>query len=297
MHTVRQRAWLAFSFASSFAFVFVLQLACAATPAWSQAPALMLAQSHRPGLPLPDYWVSEKLDGVRARWDGQRLISRGGYRIVAPPWFTQDWPQHPMDGELWGGRGQFEATSATVRREPADETAWKQLRFMVFDLPTQGGPFTDRVVAMAQLPTTHPSPWLVPVTQARGSTEAELQRYLKQVVAAGGEGLMLHRGGAVYQQGRSDDLLKLKLHDDAEAQVVAHLPGQGRHAGRLGALLVQMPDGRRFRLGTGLSDALRDQPPPVGTWVTYRYRGLTRHGLPRFAHFLRVRTDAGLNTP
>ncbi|MGJ4749160.1 hypothetical protein ACQV5M_22540, partial [Leptospira sp. SA-E8] len=84
---------------------------------------------------------------------------------------------------------------------------------------------------------------------------------------------------------------------DAEARVLAHLPGQGRHQGRLGALLVQASDGRRFQLGSGLSDALRAAPPPVGTWITYRYRGLTAKGLPRFASFLRVRADAGLNDP
>jgi DNA ligase-1 len=106
---------------------------------------------------------------------------------------------------------------------------------------------------------------------------------------------MLHRDGAHYQARRSDDLLKVKPHEDAEAQVVAHVPGQGRHAGRLGALRVRTADGRVFQLGSGLSDALRQQPPAVGTWVTYRFRGLHGSGLPRFATFVRVRADADLN--
>jgi DNA ligase-1 len=102
---------------------------------------------------------------------------------------------------------------------------------------------------------------------------------------------MLHRADAPYRGQRSDDLLKVKLHDDAEARVVAHVPGQGKHAGRLGALLVETPQGQRFRLGTGFTDAQRDQPPPVGATVTYRYRGLNESGVPRFASFVRVRAD------
>jgi DNA ligase-1 len=102
---------------------------------------------------------------------------------------------------------------------------------------------------------------------------------------------MLHRAGASYSSGRNDDLLKLKPYLDREARVVAHLPGAGRNAGRLGALLVEDDDRRRFRIGTGFTDAQRDSPPPVGSRVTYRYRGLTAKGLPRFPSFLRVRDD------
>lgn len=284
-----RRAWLA------------LALGCAAGWAAAQAPALMLAGEFRPGSPLADslatYWVSEKLDGVRARWDGERLISRGGHTIHAPDWFTRSWPDTPMDGELWAGRGRFEATVSTVRRETPDNEVWKTLRFMVFDLPAHGGPFTERVAAMNRLRDSHPSPWLQVIEQRQGTTHAALQRQLNAVVKAGGEGLMLHRGEASYRSGRTDDIVKLKPFDDAEAQVVAHLPGQGRHAGMLGALEVQSADGRRFRLGSGLSDAQRRDPPALGSWVTYRYQGLTDKGLPRFARFLRVRTDAELNQP
>jgi DNA ligase-1 len=271
---------------------------------WAQhRPALMLASEYRPdgaaALHLPDYWISEKLDGVRARWDGQQLISRGGHRINAPLWFIEGWPDEELDGELWGGRGRFEETAGTVARTAPQDAAWRTLRFMVFDLPGHGGTFTERVEAMAALRerigATPAGIWLQFVEQRRGSTQAELDHLLKATVEAGGEGLMLHRGQARYQAGRSDDLLKLKLFHDAEAQVLAHLPGRGRHAGRMGALLVRTADGREFRLGSGFSDAQRLQPPPLGSWVSYRYRGLTADGLPRFATFLRLRSDAELN--
>ena len=135
-------------------------------------------------------------------------------------------------------------------------------------------------------------PTLQAAPQRRLAHESQLQAWLAEVVRGGGEGLMLHKADALWQSGRSDNLLKLKPHDDAEARVIAHLPGKGRHTGRLGALLVQTPDGRRFRIGSGLTDAQRQHPPPIGAWVTYRYRGLHEgSGLPRFATFVRVREE------
>jgi len=239
--------------------------------------------------PVHEYWVSEKLDGVRARWDGRRLWTRGGLPVEAPAWFTAGWPDHPMDGELWMGRGRFEATSSLVRNPPEDGSAWRALRFLVFDLPGHGGRFGERVQAMRALAGPDAPPWLRPVAQSRVADRAELDARLDAVLDVGGEGLMLHHDRARYLAGRSPDLLKLKPHDDAEARVVAHLPGRGKYIGMTGALLVEREDGARFRLGSGLSDAERADPPPVGTLVTYRHSGLTVNGLPRFPRYLRVR--------
>jgi len=257
----------------------------------TEAPALLLAQVYRPGLPLQDYWVSEKYDGVRGYWDGRTLRTRGGTTVAAPVWFTTGWPDTPMDGELWAGRGRFVHAQSTTRQQQPDEAAWRQMRFMVFDLPTHGGTFDERLPTLQALVARLGQPWVQAVPQHRLATDAALQTLLRRTVRAGGEGLMLHRGASLYRAGRSDDLLKLKDHEDAEALVLAHLPGKGRHAGRMGALWVEMPSSQRFRLGTGFSDADRAQPPPVGAWVTYRFRGTHDGGLPRFASYLRVRED------
>ena len=162
---------------------------------------------------------------------------------------------------------------------------------MVFDLPAHPGSFDERLSVLRSTVKRIGQPWLQAVPQQRVASHAALQALLHDTVRGGGEGLMLHRGASLYRAGRSEDLIKLKTHDDTEARVVAHLPGKGKHAGRLGALLVEMPTGQRFRLGTGLSDAERDTPPPIGSWVTYRFRGTHDSGLPRFASFLRVRED------
>lgn len=260
---------------------------------WAEttAPALMLAGKYHPGLDLGAYWVSEKYDGVRGYWDGQRLWSRGGEVLNPPAWFTEGWPAVPMDGELWAGRGRFEHASGTVRQQQPDDAAWREMRFMVFDLPAHPGVFDDRLLAYQSLVNRLNRTWVVAVPQQRIESHQALQRELKAVVHAGAEGLMLHRGDSLYRAVRGEDLVKLKPFDDAEARVVAYLPGKGKHAGRLGALEVETPEGLRFRLGTGLTDAQREHPPAVGTWVTYRYRGLNDSGIPRFASFLRERPD------
>ena len=270
-------------------------LAIAAFPALpalaADAPALLLAQVYRPGLPLQDYWVSEKYDGVRGFWDGRTLRTRGGETVQAPAWFTAGWPEVPMDGELWAGRGRFSHAQSTTRQQQPGDVAWRQIRFMVFDLPGDKGTFDQRLPALNALVESLGQPWVQAVPQRRVANDAALQALLHRTVRAGGEGLMLHRGVSLYRAGRSDDLIKVKTHEDTEARVVAHLPGKGRHAGRLGALLVETPSGQRFRLGAGFSDADRERPPPVGSWVTYRFRGTHDGGLPRFASFVRARAD------
>ena len=270
-------------------------LALAAFPALpalaADAPALLLAQVYRPGLPLQDYWVSEKYDGVRGFWDGRTLRTRGGETVQAPAWFTAGWPEVPMDGELWAGRGRFSHAQSTTRQQQPGDVAWRQIRFMVFDLPGDKGTFDQRLPALNALVESLGQPWVQAVPQRRVANDAALQALLHRTVRAGGEGLMLHRGASLYRAGRSDDLIKVKTHEDTEARVIAYLPGKGRHAGRMGALLVETPSGQRFRLGAGFSDADRERPPPVGSWVTYRFRGTHDGGLPRFASFVRARAD------
>lgn len=273
-----------------------LALAVSLPAAAATAPALMLANRYRPGVVVADYWVSEKFDGVRGYWDGAALWTRGGERIAAPAWFTAGWPRQALDGELWVGRGQFAKAVSTVRQQTPDDSAWREMRFMVFDLPTHGGTFTERIPALNGVVSQIDQLWVQAVPQVRVANHQALQAMLLKTVKNGGEGLMLHRGSSLYAGQRSDDLLKLKTHEDAEARVLAHLPGKGKYAGKLGALLVEIPglDGRparRFKLGTGFSDAQRQSPPPVGSLVTFRFRGLNDSGIPRFASFMRLRED------
>ena len=252
------------------------------------APPLLLAQKAPATLDPARYLVSEKLDGVRAFWDGQRLFTRHGQPIAAPAWFAAHLPAQALDGELWMARGQFEATSAAVRRQQPQDAEWRTLHYMVFELPGADGTFEQRAATLQALASQAAWDGLQAVPQTRVATAAALQTRLAEVVRGGGEGLMLHEAAAPYQSGRQASLLKLKPQDDDEAVVLAHLAGAGRLQGLLGALRVRNGAGQEFSIGSGFSDAQRRTPPAVGSTVTYRYRGLTNSGLPRFATFLRV---------
>lgn len=254
-------------------------------------PPLQLARVYQPGMDLQGYWVSEKLDGVRAYWDGQQLLSRGGNVIAAPEWFLRDFPDQPLDGELWMGRGRFAQVSAAVRRLQPKAEEWRQIRFMLFDLPASGVPFSERIIRMRQLTRDTGSYHLAMVQQRPATDHEALLADLDRVLAAGGEGLMLHHGDSVYQAGRTAALLKVKTFQDAEATVVDYTTGKGKYQGQVGALVVETEAGRRFKLGSGLSDAERTDPPPLGSTVTYKFYGITSTGLPRFASFLRIRND------
>jgi DNA ligase-1 len=250
---------------------------------------VMLAKPWLSTLNPADYLVSEKLDGVRALWDGNSLRFRSGRVIAAPGWLLEGLPPVALDGELWMGRHSFDALSGVVRKDSPVDAEWRSVRYMVFDMPQHAGRFAERATQIRELLDAAGQPWLQPVVQNRVADAAGLQIRLNEVVAAGGEGLVMHRADARWSPGRSDVLRKLKPVPDEEARVLAQIPGKGKYQGLMGALLLETPEGKRFALGTGFSDAVRASPPPVGAVVAYRYRDRTASGLPKFASFLRVR--------
>ncbi len=252
------------------------------------SPALPLANTYQQGIIVSDYWVSEKLDGVRAYWNGEQLLSKQGNPYHAPDWFTADFPHHPLDGELWIGRGQYEQLVSTVSKMVPIDSEWMTVRYMVFDLPEAKLTFTERIEKLHSLLTAS-SPYIKIVKQTRIPNHQTLMVELDRITNLGGEGLMLHHEDALYKAGRSNHLLKVKHYEDAEATVIAHLPGKGKFSGMLGALQVEDDQGRRFRLGSGFTIKERENPPPIGSRVTYKYYGRTSNDLPRFASFLRVR--------
>lgn len=255
------------------------------------APEILLANVYRNDIDPAPYLVSEKLDGVRALWDGQSLKTRSGRVIHAPAWFVEALPTVALDGELWIARQRFDEVSGIVRRELPVDAEWRKVRYMLFELPGASGTFVQRVEQMQAIVAKANVPWLQVIEQHPAVNRENLKKWLARVVKQGGEGLMLHRADAPYETGRSDTLLKLKPALDAEGVVVRHLPGKGKYEGMMGALEVRLADGRLLRLGSGFSDAQRKRPPPPGAMVTYRYHDLTANGLPRFATFLRVREE------
>ena len=252
-------------------------------------PGLMHANVYQEGIDVSQYWASEKLDGVRAYWDGHQLLSRQGNVYPAPSWFTAGFPDHPLDGELWIGRSTFEQLISIVRTETQNNPRWKQVKYMVFDLPDSNATFAQRINILKKLFNNLNAPYIQLIKQFRIKDHTALMAHLNRITAAGGEGLMLHHGASHYRSGRTDKLLKVKLYQDTEARVLKHIPGKGKFLNMLGALLVETEDGLRFRIGTGFSHAERKHPPPIGSLITYKYFGKTRNGIPRFASYLRIK--------
>jgi DNA ligase 1 len=255
-----------------------------------RAPPLLLAHTWETDVDLTGWWMSEKLDGVRAYWDGKSFWSRQGNAFLAPDWFTERLPDFPLDGELFGGRRAFQRTVSVVRRQDRSND-WKELAFVVFDAPSLDAPFEERLRACEQYVEDMAPPYAEWLSHERCRGVEHLREELARVEALGGEGLMLRQPGSRYEAGRSTTLYKVKSFRDDEARVVGHVAGAGRHKGRLGALEVELRNGVRFSVGTGLSDAERENPPPLGSIITFRYQELSRDGVPRFPSYVGGRLD------
>lgn len=256
---------------------------CSCTATWA-APNLLLAKEYK-NQNIAGWAMSEKLDGVRAYWDGKQLISRQGHAFTPPAEFTRDFPPFALDGELYSQRGQFEAISATVR---SNKREWTGIKLHVFDVPNAQGNLYQRLVQAERYAKQHPRVQFVVIKQTPVRDLAHAQQFLRDIEKQGGEGVMLRNPNLPYQGGRSEQLLKLKSAHDAECVVTKYHEGKGKYAGMLGALSCKNELGE-FRIGSGFKDSDRRNPPAIGSTITYQYRGLTQKGLPRFATYLRVR--------
>ena len=255
-----------------------------------QPPPLLLAHTWENDAEITGWWQSEKLDGVRAYWTGEQFLSRLGNVYRAPAWFTDNLPNVPLDGELWIGRKAFQRTVSIVRRHDQSDH-WREVRFVVFDAPAAMGGFETRQDFLETTLCEHQPQFARVLHQERCRGLQHLREELSRITSLGGEGLMLRQPGSRYEVGRSNTLLKAKTFAEVDAQVIEHLAGQGRHRGRMGALLVQLVSGLRFNVGTGFTDAQRETPPTVGSVISVRYQELTDRGVPRFPSFVRVRRD------
>ncbi|WP_199525471.1 DNA ligase [Pseudoalteromonas sp. bablab_jr011] len=268
--------------------VFLLVISFSSTAAVT--PDVLLANVYDADkVNINDYLVSEKYDGIRAIWTGNKLVTRNGHLIHAPVWFTAPLPDVWLDGELWTKRQDFANLSGIVRTHQPNDSEWHKVSYQVFDMPDATLPFSQRYQNYASLVTQINAKHIRAVKQRRFTDNHQLSLFMDELVAKGAEGVMLHLALATHKAGRSDALLKLKPYLDAEAVVVAHFPGKGKYKNMLGALKVRNAEGVEFKIGSGFSDKQRQFPPAIGSTITYKYHGFTKNGLPRFASFLHER--------
>ena len=253
--------------------------------------AVPLAHSYDQKIEVSEYWKSEKLDGIRAIWTGKRLVTRNGNPIHAPEWFVEPLPPYPLEGELWAGRGNFHLVQQTVLDTKPTDAAWRKIDYMLFDMPEAAGDYQKRYHNVIYFTRASKRDHIKYIEHTPIKSETELFGYLDSIDSAKGEGVMLRKITSRYQAGRSNDLLKLKKHQDAEARVVGYKVGRGKYHGLMGALLVQLDSGIKFYIGSGFSDIQRKDPPELGSVITFRYNGYTQNGVPKFARFVRERVE------
>ncbi|QOQ89508.1 DNA ligase [Campylobacter peloridis] len=247
---------------------------------------------------LSHYLMSEKLDGVRGLWSGKSMQTRAGNAIKLPSFFTKNFPKFELDGELWIKREAFEEIASLIRQENPDEKLWQKVSYNVFDVPNACEEFKlnpctleARLEVLKAYLVENPNEFIKIIPQIRIQNKEHLKHFYQEVLNHKGEGLIIRKNDVAYERKRSENAYKLKPFDDGECVVKKHFKGKGKFEGKLGSLLCEayIKDKKvSFKIGTGFKDKERENPPPIGSIITYKYYGLTKNGKPRFASFLRI---------
>ncbi|EOI6145108.1 DNA ligase [Campylobacter coli] len=242
------------------------------------------------------YLMSEKLDGIRGIWEAGKFKTRQDNPIHTPSYFTYNFPSFKLDGELWIARAKFDEVSALIRSGSLDSSLWKSVTYNVFDVPNACEEFkltpctlSNRLKVLERYLQQNPNPYIKIIKQIPIKDQEHLKEFYKDIIFNKGEGVVIRKDFAPYEKGRSKNALKLKPYEDAECKVIAYTEGKGKFQGKIGALLCQMPNDRVIKIGSGLKDKDRENPPKIGSIVTYKFNGLTKNSLPRFPVFLHIR--------
>lgn len=234
-------------------------------------------------------WVmSEKLDGVRGFWDGKQLLSRSGKKFNPPAWFVANYPPFAIDGELWTRRRDFATTVSIVRSKNA-AARWRRISHQIFEVPQQAGGLLERLSVLQRYLLAHPNPAIniieqIPITRAQ-----QVADYLAEVVDKGGEGVVVRDPKVAYKTGRLASALKLKRYMDAECQVREIIPGKGKYTNKMGSLLCATSSGKMLKIGSGFSDKQRENPPAIGSEISFKHYGFNHNGKFKYPVFLRIR--------
>ncbi|MBU3914211.1 DNA ligase [bacterium] len=281
------RGYLVTRFFIFFILVLVIQ---GGSPVFAQNVNLQKPMVYSKQTDITNWFMSEKLDGVRGYWDGANLMTRKGNVLNPPQWFLKNFPPFELDGELWSSRNSFEFIQSTVLTEkPSD--SWKKITFNIFEVPNAKGDFPTRLQKATKWFEEHPNNHTRIIPQIVCGNDKHLQLFVDEIELRGGEGVIVKDPRLDYHAGRSPHILKIKKDNDMEGKVVAVNPGKGKLTGMMGSLTLALENGITFKLGTGFSEKTRKHPPQKETIVTFKYYGFSKNGVPKFASFMRIRKD------
>ena len=276
------------------------------------------------------WYISEKYDGIRAIWDGEKFISRGQKVFTyVPDYFIELMPPGiALDGEMWISRNNFKEVSristlkiGSSKSKKQIDDIWKgandnnSVKYMVYDLPNCTQPFETRMKLLDKIISDRKHVWhdilenvdTCPIKftkQTKIQNMAQLVNTYKELTSKGAEGVMLRAPNSPYETKRSKYLLKYKIKDDAEAIVRGYTMGTGKYKGLLGSLdceliLDQKPSGVMFNIGTGFTDKDRTEYNnsksslyiPIGSIVSFSYMELSEDSVPRHPVYRGIRDD------
>lgn len=237
---------------------------------------------------ISGWYMSEKLDGIRGYWDGEKLYSKNKKEIIVPRSFTKNFPPFELDGELWSQRDDFEFIQSTVL-DKIPSKSWANITYNIFEVPHSKGDFRTRLEKAKQWFEKYPNENVNIIKQTLCKDEEELLKYLDKIVDLKGEGIIVKDPSLPYHTGRSPYILKVKKAYDMEGEVIGINYRNGVKI--LKSLIVKLSNGVVFNLGGGFSDKQRKKPPKIGEIVTFKYYGFTKNGKPKFTSFLRVRDN------
>lgn len=251
---------------------------------FASKPKLLLLKTYK-DQNISGWVMSEKLDGIRAYWNGKQLLTRSGKVIHAPKYFTKEYPPFAIDGELWSKRGDFEFISSVVRdTTPSDD--WRKIKHYIFEVPNSDGNLTQRLKKV--LP--YEQKYIKIIEQIKVKNKHHLEKFLHHIESLGGEGVVVRDPATSYIAKRTSKALKVKTFFDTECVVLKHIRGKGKYKEMLGSLECQLNNGIVFKIGSGFSDEQRKNPPKIGSTVTFKYKEFTKYKKPRFPIFLRTRS-------
>ena len=268
---------------------FIMSMCVLYSCVFASKPELMLLEEWK-GQDVSGWLMSEKMDGVRAYWDGKKLLSRNGNEFAAPSWFTDGFPPFPVDGELWSKRGEFDAIVSTVKKkEPHD--GWKNIAFYAFDVPLENGGLIQRLVKLEYYLKLNQADYLQIAKQIPCENEEHLKSFLFEIEKGGGEDVVVRNPDSKYVAKRDPNSLKVKNFQDAECEVIEHHKGEGKYKNSFGSLTCRTSEGIAFDIGAGFTENERKNPPHIGAMITYKYQEITKGGKPRFPVYLRTKEE------
>jgi len=234
------------------------------------------------------WYMSEKLDGIRAYWNGKELLSKNGNKIHAPTWFIKDFPKFELDGELWTKRDDFESIQNIVLdKTPSDD--WKKVTYNIFEVPNQKGDFDERLKVAIQWVKKYKNRYIRIIPQIKCKNKEHLEAYLQELINKKAEGVIIKNPHKEYFIGRNSNILKVKKFKDMEGEIIGFNYDVNK---RLKSLVLKLDNGINFNLGGGFKEKDRlNHKFKIGNIITFKYYGFTKYGKPKFASFLRVKNE------